>query len=128
MRGGDEGSWIFLYFYRMKRFLTKLWPWLRNKYVLTISLFAIWILFFDQNNMVDRMKMSSEIRQLEKDREFYQEQIMTDSTRLNELTTNKANLEKYAREQFLMKKPDEDVFVVINEKKNKKQKRADKEK
>lgn len=128
MRGGDEGSWIFLYFYRMKRFLTKLWPWLRNKYVLTISLFVIWILFFDQNNMVDRMKMSSEIRQLDKDREFYEEQIKTDSTRLNELTTNKANLEKYAREQFLMKKPDEDVFVVINEKKDKKRKRAGKEK
>jgi len=112
----------------MKRFLTKLWPWLRNKYVLTISLFVIWILFFDQNNMVDRMKMSSEIRQLDKDREFYEEQIKTDSTRLNELTTNKANLEKYAREQFLMKKPDEDVFVVINEKKDKKRKRAGKEK
>jgi len=112
----------------MKRFISKIWPWLRNKYVLTISLFAIWILFFDQNNMVDRMKMSSEIRQLEKDREFYQEQIKTDSARLNELTTNKENLEKYAREQFLMKKPDEDVFVVINEKQDKKQKRANKEK
>ena len=112
----------------MKQFLSKLWPWLRNKYVLTISLFVIWILFFDQNNMVDRMKMSSEIRQLQKDREFYQEQIKTDSARLNELTTNKENLEKYAREQFLMKKPDEDVFVVINEKDDKKQKRANKEK
>lgn len=112
----------------MKRFLSKLWPWLRNKYVLTISLFAVWILFFDQNNMVDRIKMSLEIRQLEKDREFYQDQIKTDSVRLNELTTDKDNLEKYAREQFLMKKPDEDVFVVINEKQDKKQKRADREK
>jgi cell division protein DivIC len=107
----------------MKQFLSKLWPWLRNKYVLTISLFVIWILFFDQNNMVDRMKMSSEIRQLQKDREFYQEQIKTDSARLNELTTNKENLEKYAREQYLMKKSDEDVFVVINEKSDKKKKR-----
>ena len=112
----------------MKRFLSKLWPWLRNKYVLTISLFAVWILFFDQNNMVDRIKMSLEIRRLEKDREFYQDQIKTDSVRLNELTTDKDNLEKYAREQFLMKKPDEDVFVVINEKQDKKQKRADREK
>ena len=96
--------------------------------MLTISLFAVWILFFDQNNMVDRIKMSLEIRQLEKDREFYQDQIKTDSVRLNELTTDKDNLEKYAREQFLMKKPDEDVFVVINEKDDKKQKRANKEK
>ena len=62
------------------------------------------------------MKMSGEIRQLEADREFYLEQIEKDSTRLHELTTDKENLEKYAREQFLMKKKNEDVFVVIEKK------------
>lgn len=61
--------------------------------------------------------MSSEIRQLEDDREFYLEQIEKDSARLHELTTDKENLEKYAREQFLMKKDNEDVFVIIEEKK-----------
>jgi cell division protein FtsB len=100
----------------MKPFLRKIWPWLKNKYVLTLSVFAIWMLFFDQNNLVDRIKMTSEIRQLEADREYYLEEIQKDSTRLKELTTNKENLEKYAREQFLMKKPNEDVFVVIEEK------------
>ncbi|MCK5136482.1 MAG: septum formation initiator family protein [Bacteroidales bacterium] len=97
----------------MKQFFLKIWPWLKNKYVLTIFVFAIWILFFDQNNMVDRMKMSGEIRQLEQDSQYYNEQIRKDSTRLHELTTDKDNLEKYAREQFLMKKENEDVFVVI---------------
>ena len=100
----------------MKDFFVKIWPWLKNKYVLTISVFAIWILFFDQYNMVDRMNMSGEIRQLEADREYYMEQIQKDSTRLHELTTNQENLEKYAREQFLMKQKNEDVFVVIEEK------------
>ena len=100
----------------MKEFFLKIWPWLKNKYVLTISVFAIWMLFFDQNNAVDRLRMSSEIRQLKADREYYLEQIEKDSTRLNELTTDKENLEKYAREQFLMKKKNEDVFVVIEEK------------
>ena len=100
----------------MKKFFLKIWPWLRNKYVLTIAVFAIWMLFFDQNNIVDRIRMSLEIRQLEDDREYYLEQIRKDSARLNELTTNKENLEKYAREQFLMKKSNEDVFVVIEEK------------
>ena len=99
----------------MKWFFKKIWPWLRNKYVLTIAVFSIWMLFFDQNNAVDRMRMGSEIRQLEDDREYYLEQIQKDSARLSELTTNKENLEKYAREQFLMKRPDEDVFVVIEE-------------
>ena len=107
----------------MKRFFVKIWPWLRNKYVLTIAVFTVWMLFFDQNNAVDRIKMSSEIRQLEEDREYYLEQIQKDSARLSELTTNKENLEKYAREQFLMKKPNEDVFVVIEEK-DKKGKKA----
>ena len=88
---------------------------MKNKYVITISIFAIWILFFDQNNLVDRMKMSGEIRQLEQDRQYYLEQIEKDSARFHELTTDKDNLEKYAREQFLMKKKDEDVFVVIRE-------------
>ena len=100
----------------MKEFWQKIWPWLKNKYVLTISVFAIWMLFFDQNNVVDRLQMMSEIRRLEADREYYLEQIEKDSTRLHELTTNKENLEKYAREQFLMKKKDEDVFVIIGEK------------
>ena len=99
----------------MKAFFVKIWPWLRNKYVLTIVVFSIWMLFFDQNNAVDRLRMGSEIRQLEDDREYYLEQIQKDSARLSELTTNKENLEKYAREQFLMKKSDEDVFVVIEE-------------
>ena len=108
----------------MKRFFVKIWPWLRNKYVLTIAVFSIWMLFFDQNNAVDRIRMGSEIRQLEEDREYYLEQIQKDSASLSELTTNKENLEKYAREQFLMKKSNEDVFVVIEEtdKKEKKKK------
>jgi cell division protein FtsB len=101
----------------MKEFWLKIWPWLKNKYVLTISVFAIWMFFFDQNNAVDRLQMMSEIRQLEAEREYYLEQIEKDSTRLQELTTNKDNLEKYAREQFLMKKKNEDVFVIIEEKK-----------
>lgn len=100
----------------MKPIFQKIWPWLKNKYILTILVFAIWMFFFDQNNMVDRIKMTSEINQLEEDREYFLEQIQIDSASLNELTTNKENLEKYAREQFLMKKPNEDVFVVVKEK------------
>ena len=99
----------------MKRFFLKIWPWVKNKYILTISVFTIWMLFFDQNNVVDRLKMSGEIRQLEADRQYYLEEIEKDSARFHELTTDKDNLEKYAREQFLMKKKDEDVFLVIEE-------------
>jgi cell division protein DivIC len=103
----------------VKKVFLKIWPWLKNKYVLTIAVFTIWMLFFDQNNVVDRLKMRGEIRQLEQDRQYYIEEIQKDSTRLHELTTDKENLEKYAREQFLMKKKNEDVFVVVQEKEKK---------
>jgi cell division protein DivIC len=99
----------------VKQFFLTIWPWVKNKYVLTIFVFAIWMLFFDQNNAVDRMKMTREINQLEEDREYYLEQIQKDSIRFHELTTDQDNLEKYAREQFFMKKKQEDVFVVIEE-------------
>ena len=99
----------------IRRNWPRVWPWLKNKYVLTISVFAIWMFFFDQNNVVDQLKMSIEINQLEEDRAYYLDQIEKDSTRLHELTTDRENLEKYAREQYLMKKKDEDVFVVIEE-------------
>ena len=101
----------------IRRNWPRVWPWLKNKYVLTITVFAIWMLFFDQNNVVDQLKMTIEINQLEDDRAYYLEQIQKDSARFHELTTDKDNLEKYAREQFLMKKPNEDVFVVIEEEK-----------
>ncbi|MEZ5073027.1 MAG: septum formation initiator family protein [Bacteroidales bacterium] len=97
----------------MKRLLQILWPWLRNKYVVTLVSFVVWILFINPNNLVDRVKMRGEIRQLERDRAYYREQIEQDSLRLHELTTNKENLEKYAREQFFMKKADEDVFQIV---------------
>jgi len=88
---------------------------LRNKYALTIFLFLVWILFFDQNNLVDRYRMGREIRALEADRLYYLDQIENDSTRLHELTTDRDNLEKYAREQYYMKKSNEDVYVIIED-------------
>ena len=90
-------------------------PVFRNKYAVNIFLYLIWMLFFDQNNFVDRYRMNREIGQLEEDRLYYMEQIDKDSTRLHELTTDKQNLEKYAREQFYMKQENEDVFVIIEE-------------
>ena len=99
----------------MKTWLKPIWPWMRNKYAITMLLFLVWIIFFSQNNLVDRFRIISDINQLEADKEYYKKQINRDSTRLYELTTNKENLEKFAREQYYMKKDDEDLFVIIEE-------------
>jgi len=89
--------------------------YIKNKYVLTLIIFFVWILLFDSNNLVDRFSQMKSLKQLEKDREYYMERIEEDSKKLNELETDKENLEKFAREQYLMKKDDEDIFVVIDE-------------
>ena len=93
--------------------------YVKNKYLLTLVVFTVWILLFDSNNLIDRFSQIKSLNQLEKDKEYYQERIEEDSKKLNELETDKENLEKFAREQYLMKKEDEEIFVVIDEEEDK---------
>ena len=86
---------------------------LRNKYVLSALVFLVWILFFDRHNLLDRHKYNRELRQLESERAYYLDKIATDSKKLNELKTDDANLEKFAREQYFMKKPNEDIYLIV---------------
>ena len=88
---------------------------LRNKYVLTASIFLVWLLIFDQNNLTDRRKSSREYNQLLQERDYYLNKIQEDKRRINELKTDNDNLEKFAREQYLMKKDNEDIFVIVDE-------------
>lgn len=90
----------------------KLQPYLKNKYILSLIVFFAWILFFDQNNLTDRYLTLRNIRQLEKDNEYFRQRIESDSSRMNELRTNNENLEKFAREQYLMKRENEDIFII----------------
>jgi cell division protein FtsB len=87
-------------------------PWLRNKYVLTILIFILWMLLFDSSNWIDVFSELKRIRKYEKEREYYNEKIEADRNRLKELRTNNENLEKFAREQYLMKRPDEEIFII----------------
>jgi cell division protein DivIC len=98
----------------MKKILHTIYPVLKNKYLLSLSFFLLWILFFDQNNLLDRYKLVREVHQLQKDRLYYIERIRSDSARLDELMTGSENLEKFAREQYLMKKDNEDIFVITD--------------
>ena len=95
--------------------LKKIKPFAKNKFILTLSIFIIWVSFFDNNNLIDRAKELRHLRQLEKDKKYYIERIEKDSKRLEQLKTNNKNLEKFAREQYLMKKDNEDIFVVVEE-------------
>lgn len=93
--------------------IKKVYPWMKNKFILTLAVFFIWMLIFDRSNWIDMMSELRKIHSLEKEREYYLQKIEIDRNRLKELRTNSENLEKFAREQYYMKKPDEDIFVII---------------
>ena len=89
-------------------------PLIKNKYLLTLTVFMVWLIFFDNNNLVVRKRMLKEQRQLRGDCEYYRQRIVEDSTRLSELHKNTESLEKFAREQYLMKRDNEEIFVIVN--------------
>ena len=93
----------------------KILPFVKNKFILSFIIFITWLLFFDRNNLIDRAKELRHLKQLEKDKKYYIERIDKDSKRLEQLKTNSKNLEKFAREQYLMKKDDEEIFVIVEE-------------
>jgi cell division protein FtsB len=95
------------------KFIEKIPPFLRNKYLLTIIIFIIWILFLDSNNLISRYKEMRNLRKLKSDREYYDNRIGEDKRKLYELRTDSRNLEKFAREQYRMKKPEEDLFIIL---------------
>lgn len=95
------------------RFIEKIPASLRNKYILTILIFLIWILLLDSNNLVARVKEMRDLHNLKNDKEYYTKKIEVDKKKLRELKTDNRNLEKFAREQYLMKKTDEDLYIVL---------------
>ena len=95
------------------RYADKIPQFLRNKYFLTITIFIVWITLLDTNNLIDRYRQISELRKLRQEREYYQKKIDEEKSKLNELKTDNDNLEKFAREQYKMKKKDEDLYIIL---------------
>jgi len=97
----------------MKRF-EKIWPWLKNKYVITIIVFTVWMIAFDRNDFISQYSYRQELHKLEEDKEYFTNEIEINKKNTFELTSDPGNLEKFARETYRMKKDDEDIFMVIN--------------
>jgi cell division protein DivIC len=95
--------------------LKKLPKAFRNFYIVTGLIFLIWMLFLDSNDFISRYKLTSKLRSLENEKEYYAEKIKEVEKDREELMGNRELLEKFAREKYLMKKETEDIFVVIEE-------------
>jgi len=102
------------------KFINRLPSAFRNKYILTIIIFIIWLLLLDSNNLIARYKEMRVLHNLKRNREYYMQKIEADKKKLNELKTDDQNLEKFAREQYRMKKPDEDLYIVLTPKEERK--------
>ena len=93
----------------------KLPAFLKNKYGITTSVFFLWLLFFDQNNWLMQFQNKLELWELEDEIEYYLLEIENTKSDLKELTGDMKNLERFAREKYLMKKDNEEIFVFVTE-------------
>ncbi|MBX2925602.1 MAG: septum formation initiator family protein [Chitinophagaceae bacterium] len=90
-------------------FEKKIPSWTKNKYVLTLAGFVVWLLFFDHNDFFTQMERKKELRQINKGKAYY-------SSRIEEIKKASADMnespERAAREKYMMKKDNEDLFIV----------------
>jgi cell division protein FtsB len=92
--------------------LKKLPPAFRNFYVVTGLCFLVWMLFLDSNDLISRFKLGAKLRNLDREKAYYQEKIADVEKDRHELMTDRELLEKFAREKYLMKKETEDIFII----------------
>ncbi len=85
---------------------------LLNKYSFVIVAFLIYIIFFDENNWIKKHQRSQEIKQLEIEYQYYINEMEQNKETINKLNNDTVFLEKYAREHYYMKRPNEDVFIL----------------
>ncbi|MEM9361918.1 MAG: septum formation initiator family protein [Bacteroidota bacterium] len=84
---------------------------LTNMYVLVLTIFVIWMAFFDTNSLLIHLELRKEIKKLEKQKEFLKGEIEKDKEILEKFSDS-SELEKYAREKYYMKKENEEIFLI----------------
>ena len=94
------------------KLLKSLPAWITNKYLVAGAAFAVFLVFFDDRDLISNFRHNRELKQLEQSREYYQAEIAKTRQELKQLRTDAALLEKYAREKYLMKRDNEDLFLV----------------
>ena len=97
--------------------LITIWSFIcRRKYLITDVAFAVLIGFLDENSLFRRLAYEREISQLKEEIEKYRADYEENTKRLNELNSNPDAIEQVAREKYLMKKPNEDIYVFEDNK------------
>lgn len=82
-----------------------------NMYVMVLTAFMIWMIFFDTNSLLIHNELKKEIEKLEKTQDFLKKEIAKDKEIIKKLNS-KDQLEKFAREEYYLKKKNEEIFLI----------------
>lgn len=82
-----------------------------NMYVMVFTVFVVWMLFFDTNNLMIHLELRKQVKKLEKDAQFLREEISKDKKTIEKLSDPK-ELEKFAREHYYLKKKNEEIYLI----------------
>lgn len=96
----------------MNQLLSNIPSWIKSKYFIAFAAFFVVIVFLDKNDLFTQLDRRKELHQLEKTRQHFQTQIESEKKELESLKNNPATIEKYAREKYLMKRDNEDLFLI----------------
>lgn len=97
---------------KIKQWYNKIPDTFKNKYLIVIVLFSVWIVFLDEHNLIILNKRSNILQEKQDEKQLLIEEIKTDSNTLYSLNNDPEAIEKFARENFLMKKENEDIFII----------------
>jgi len=97
---------------KLKEFYKKIPSVFKNKYFIVGSLFIIWIVFLDEDNLVLLNQQQSKLEETQEIIDSLKTEISEMEDKLDRLNNNQKELEKFARENFLMKKDNEDIIII----------------
>jgi len=85
----------------------------KNKYFLVTIGMIVWLLYFDKNDVFTQLDLIRKCKKLNDEKQYYIQEIEKNRTQVTELQNNMNSLETFARENYFMKKDNEDVFVIV---------------
>jgi cell division protein FtsB len=106
---------LFLTYFCIMKFNKNTLGFLYNRYVIVGAILGSMIFLFGPNNIKVQHRLNKKLEKVEAEKQFYLREIEKNRKISNDLLTNEDNLERFAREQYWMKRDNEDVFLVIRE-------------
>ena len=100
---------------KLKALYFRIPEYLRNKYILCLSFFMIWMFFFDRNSFISQFQYKNQLNTLDDKMEYYESEIIDVRADYDALFSDQASIDRFAREKYWMKKENEDVFLIVEE-------------